>query len=302
MRSATSQTAVSVARALLYLDRNPKTARLLPADAAEMTRRLLACVGRSTALVERASQYRFVRRLARQLENQVLPGFALHLGLRKRLVDDEVQEALGAGVRQVVILGAGFDTLAARLAPRYPQATFVELDQAQTSALKARALDRIGCAAPNLHLVVGSLGSTPFVQALVRQPFFDREATSCLLAEGLLMYLPPSHAAAALRCTASFPRGSRLIFSYLERRPDGELELGRASPVKRLAFSLLQEPLRWAVGPGGLDAELARHRLRRCKGPQATNLRRRYLLAAGLANAPLADVEKVCIAEPIGEA
>lgn len=293
-----SQTAVSVARALLHLDRSPKTAGLLPPGAAETTRRLLGTLGRSTAVAERLLSVRILRGAARSIEARIMPGFALHLGLRKRFFDDEVRALLARGMPQVIVLGAGFDSLAARLAPQFPRVSFFELDQDPMSALKERALRKLDLCRDNLHLVPLRLGDASFAATLASCASWRPDAPSCVLAEGLLMYLDAPAAASVLEAAGRFPSGSRLIFSFVSSRADGYLELGCCSGLKRLGFSLLGESLRWGIPKGQLDAELASHGLQRCGEPEDNDLRARYLAPAGLTRLPLAMVEGVCVAEP----
>ena len=57
---------------------------------------------------------------------------------RTRFFDDRVLAALSAGIRQVVILGAGYDDRALRF--RSPGVRFFELDHPATQADKARRL------------------------------------------------------------------------------------------------------------------------------------------------------------------
>jgi methyltransferase (TIGR00027 family) len=68
----------------------------------------------------------------------VHPHSVLYLALRTRTFDDEVRRAIEGGVRQVVILGAGLDTRAARLASAGVR--FFEVDHPATQADKRERL------------------------------------------------------------------------------------------------------------------------------------------------------------------
>ncbi|UGQ11919.1 SAM-dependent methyltransferase [Yinghuangia sp. ASG 101] len=114
--------------------------------------------------------------------------FARYFGLRTRVLDDFLLTSMGAGARQVVLLGAGLDARAYRL--DWPDGSVVfEIDRDSVLAFK--------------HGVLGGLSATPkatrvpvpvdlredWVRALLDSGF-DRTAPSVWLAEGLLFYLP----------------------------------------------------------------------------------------------------------------
>ena len=117
-----SSTATLIAAATVLLARHPKLGHLVPAGAAEICAR---CLQGFWSVAPR------LRWLAWAGERATIPGLMLHFILRKRWIEDAVRGALARGCRQVVVLGAGFDTLAARLAPQFPAVRFLEIDQLQ---------------------------------------------------------------------------------------------------------------------------------------------------------------------------
>lgn len=73
---------------------------------------------------------------------------------RARFIDDLVAEQIGAGIDQIVLLGAGLDTLAQRHPEHGERGQFFESDQPGTQAWKRRRLVEIGHAPPDwLHFV-----------------------------------------------------------------------------------------------------------------------------------------------------
>lgn len=95
-----------------------------------------------------------------------------HMGLRTRFFDDELTAATEAGLRQVVILAAGLDTRAHRIA--WPAGTHVfELDQPRVLEFKDR--------------VLADQEAQP---TALTQTGFDPGQPTVWLAEGLLPYLP----------------------------------------------------------------------------------------------------------------
>ena len=66
------------------------------------------------------------------------PAAATNVRLRTRYFDDRLDEHLARGFQQVVILGAGLDTRAAR--KRLPGVAYFEIDDANTLSLKEARL------------------------------------------------------------------------------------------------------------------------------------------------------------------
>jgi methyltransferase (TIGR00027 family) len=105
---------------------------------------------------------------------------SIYIGMRTRLIDDELSRAQG----QVVILGAGLDTRAARL-PVLSHLPVFEVDRAPTLALKDAV---VGTAWPPRRVAVGADVTGEWAVAAARAGFDQAVATSWVL-EGLLPYL-----------------------------------------------------------------------------------------------------------------
>jgi O-methyltransferase involved in polyketide biosynthesis len=136
-----SATARLIAVSTIFLAGDTAAGHFIPARAAELSARFVEPPSR---LARWSLQSGLRRKLARALitrcERLLLPGVQLHYALRKRYLEDAARDALNAGVRQLVVFGAGFDTLALRLAGSFPDAEFFELDHPATQAIKTRAL------------------------------------------------------------------------------------------------------------------------------------------------------------------
>jgi methyltransferase (TIGR00027 family) len=181
----------------------------------------------------------------------------LHFIVRKRWIEDAVRGALGRGCRQVVVLGAGFDTLAARLAPQFPAVRFIEIDHPATQAVKRAAVAR-----QNLHFVAADLARSSIGEALAASPY-DRNSASVFVIEGLLMYLTPEEMAALFAAIAQVqPRGSEVVFTVMEPSRDGRLAFHNATWVERALLALWKEPFKSAVSRDALPGALARWELR----------------------------------------
>jgi methyltransferase (TIGR00027 family) len=109
-------------------------------------------------------------------------------GARTRFFDDYFRKAADDGVRQVVILAAGLDSRAFRLA--WPdQTTIFELDRPQVLDFKRDVLAEQG-AKPNAERREVAIDLREDWPQALRDSGFDSTKPSAWIAEGLLIYLP----------------------------------------------------------------------------------------------------------------
>jgi methyltransferase (TIGR00027 family) len=122
----------------------------------------------------------------------VLGHMQASLEARTIFFDGHVVEAISAGVRQIVILGAGYDDRALRF--RTPDVRFFEVDHPNTQQDKLKRLAKLpgrvhasaGLAGPVLVAADFRVDVLPEVLAAAGH---DRAAATLFLCEGLLVYL-----------------------------------------------------------------------------------------------------------------
>jgi methyltransferase (TIGR00027 family) len=115
-------------------------------------------------------------------------GMVDYMASRTSFFDQFFLDAARAGVRQVVILAAGLDSRAWRLA--WPDGvTVYELDQPQVLEFKSSTLREHG-AQPTCNLVTVPVDLRHDWPAALREAGFDPSAPSAWSAEGLLPFLP----------------------------------------------------------------------------------------------------------------
>ena len=146
--------------------------------------------------------------------------------VRHRFFDDWLLAAAAEGIRQVVLVAAGLDTRAYRLA--WPTGTVVyEIDQPEVLAYKDRVLAEAD-ALPKCSRVGVPADLRSDWPTRLRSAGFSEESTTVWLAEGLLFYLPEPSARTLLRTMASMSvPGSKLgtdtmsatMLASEERRP-----------------------------------------------------------------------------------
>ncbi|GAB3825357.1 class I SAM-dependent methyltransferase [Dactylosporangium cerinum] len=131
--------------------------------------------------------------------------------VRTRLIDEWLAAALAGGARQVVLLGAGFDSRAAR----FDGPAFFEVDHPATQATKRRRLGRD--ARPGVVFAPADLGADNLGRVL-RDAGFEPSVRTVAIWEGVTNYLTAAAVDATLRgLTALCPPGSTVIFTYVDR-------------------------------------------------------------------------------------
>lgn len=139
------------------------------------------------------------------------------LAVRSRIAEEEVGRAVERGVRQYVIVGAGFDTFAYRNPYAAKGLRVFEVDHPATQARKRARLTgaKILGAAPRPDLVTfvaADLGEVPLGRALDGAGF-DAAAASIFSWLGVVPYLELPAIRATLAFVGSLP-GASLVFDY----------------------------------------------------------------------------------------
>jgi methyltransferase (TIGR00027 family) len=188
----------------------------------------------------------------------MMPGQFEAFGHRKAFCERRVRDGIDAGTVQVLVLGAGYDTMGWRLAPEFTGVNFFEIDHPATARLKAKGIEAMG-KRDNLHLIAEDLGKRGLEEVLDENESWDRAAQTVIVAEGLVMYLP----AAAVRdlfaqCNAVTGVGSRIAFSYIPTAKDGRPNAGPHTGLVLWILKAGGEPWLWSVRPEELGSFLER--------------------------------------------
>jgi methyltransferase (TIGR00027 family) len=221
----------------------------------------------------------------------------LHYAVRKLWLEVAAREALRDGFRQVVVLGAGFDTLALRLSGEFADVLCVEIDHPATQRVKVDALRARGGSSENLMLRPLDLASETLDTALRDTPLQHGERT-LFVAEGLLMYLPPASVDRVFAdCAAHGGVGSRVAFTFMERFPGGRIAFRGQSRAIDLWLRLKREPFRWGIPREELSGFLEQRGYHCLRLVTDAELRRAYLSSPDLQDEPLVDGDHLCLAQ-----
>lgn len=177
--------------------------------------------------------------------------------LRARYTEDALAAAVANGVRQYVIIGAGFDSFALRSGAVAPDLSVYEIDQPETQALKRHRINECGLqVADTHHFIATDLSTEDLGAALARSPYRpDQPAFFSWL--GVTMYLSREANFTTLRAIAdAAASGSELVFSYIDEAAF-ESEAASESHIKtRQAVAAAGEPFQSGFAPSTLAEDL----------------------------------------------
>jgi methyltransferase (TIGR00027 family) len=287
-----SSTAALIAAATVFLARDPRLAALVPTGAAPVCARCLESVSLlGTVQTVSRTGLRWAARLA---ERATVPGLLLHFMLRKRWIEEAVRAALAESCAQVVVIGAGFDTLAPRLSAEFPRASFCEIDHPATQARKRAALPG---APANLHFIAADLSRTRLQDALSAGAYRP-ELRTVFVVEGLLMYLADAEVSGLFTALREAGRaGAVVVFTVMEPAPGGRLAFHNATLLVRWLLWRWSEPFVSALRREDAARFLERSGFRLQALADSEALRARYLAPARLEGLALAQGEMIVLAE-----
>ncbi|HXS62193.1 MAG TPA: SAM-dependent methyltransferase, partial [Streptosporangiaceae bacterium] len=181
------------------------------------------------------------RRLCAGMRAPVLGPMQASLEARTIFFDGQVVAGIETGLRQVVILGAGYDDRALRF--RTPGVRFFEVDHPGTQADKRARLEQLlGSDAADGPVLVAADFRVDALPEVLAAADHDRAAPTLFLCEGLLVYLDETATVELLSGAREAAGPGRAVSG----RPSGDRTAGVCQPSV-LAASL-------AVHADGLDS------------------------------------------------
>lgn len=192
----------------------------------------------------------------RRLENgPVAPVLRAFLAVRSRLAEDALAQAVAAGVRQYVVLGAGLDTFAYR--NPYPGLRVFEVDHPATQAWKRQRLVEAHIAVPEGVTFAAVDFAAESLPTALRAAGLRSDEPSFFSWLGVTPYLEPATVLATLAAIAPFAaHGGGVVFDY--NVPPASL-----APLPRAGFEALAarvaaagEPFRGFFEPAALVAAI----------------------------------------------
>lgn len=276
------------------MSKNSEFRRLIPPGAAELSASFVKTSSRGARLLLQTMESRWFRWLALAIERLTVPGIQLHYLARKCFVDEAVRAALRDGFSQVVIIGAGFDTLALRLAPAFPTVRFIEVDHPATQRYKRRTLEMQQPVYANMGFLAVDLTRQSIQERLTTSPLYRSDNDTIFIAEGVLMYLTADEVTAIFRLMgAGGDARRRVVFTFIEPDSSGRTAFHHASHAVDFWLRLRGEPFRWGIHRDTLPAFLESVGYALNGIATAQTFRACY----GIHDTPLAEGECICVAE-----
>jgi methyltransferase (TIGR00027 family) len=263
MRASGSKTAVHVALFRALESARSRDDRLFCDSYARLF------LPRAYRAAARAARFRPVGRRLEQYIDARWGGPRGSAVVRTRLIDDWVSDAVSRGARQLLVLGAGFDSRAYRL-PSLASVDVFEVDHPATQATKQRVL--AGRGRDDVRFVPVDFLRDDLDDALTAAGF-SAAVPTVVVWEGVTNYLTADAVDATLRCLrAVLPAGSEVVFTYVDR---AVLD-GGVADAWRGAVTAVGEPWTFGFNPAELAGYLLERGLRLVDDLSTRDVARRY--------------------------
>lgn len=226
----------------------------------------------------RATRFRLVRRAVIAASEQSGPGLWANLSCRKSYIDDNLAESL-PDVNAVVILGAGLDTRAYRLA-RNGDVPVFEVDLPVNITRKRAIVSRVfGTVPPSVRLVSVDFEHDDLLATLASYGY-RVDSPTFFVWEGVTQYLTADAVRATFDQLAQAASGSRLDFTYVRSDfIDGRNLYG--APMLYRKFRLRSQVWKFGMLPEDVEGFLAGYGWRLIEQAGPDELMDRYVRPAG---------------------
>lgn len=218
-----------------------------------------------------------MRSLIERYADRRAPGARSSAIARTRFVDDFVRAEIQRGIRQLVILGAGYDARAHRIDDLMATGSEVfEVDQPDTQKAKRKRLEGATGLKPNVRYVPCDFEQQHLPTQLA-DAGWEADHRSIFVWEGVTNYLDEAAVVAVLDTVSRTKPGSVIAFSYIHKGViDGSEKFEGADKlvenVRRLG-----EPWKFGLRPDELPRFLAAFEMKLEQDVGTTEYRDKYL-------------------------
>ena len=196
-----------------------------------------------------------LRRIPMQPERGFAIGLRSFLVARSRYAEENLAQAVDAGVRQYVLLGAGLDTFGCR--NPYDGLRVFEVDHPATQAWKRELLGRSGIPVPESLTFAPVDFESQTLAAQLSAAGFNFDAPACFAWLGVVPYLTLEAFRATLAFISERPAGSGVTLDYGQPREALPLLERMAHDALTARVQLAGEPFRLFFTPAQMAVELA---------------------------------------------
>jgi methyltransferase (TIGR00027 family) len=222
------------------------------------------------------------RRLIQQLDSEET-GMANWIVGRTRYIDDSVKAQIEEGIKQLVILGAGYDTRAYRLHELEEQVRVFELDHLATLKFKVARVKIALRSFPKNLVYIPIDFTTEKLEAKLPQRLYDRNLKTLFIWEGVTQYLTAEAVDQTLAFIAgNSGKGSSVVCDYLfESVVNDTSDLVEAKKLRQNA-ARIGEPLLFGIGDNGIEGFLATRGFEVMQNLSSESLREAYFPGKGM--------------------
>jgi len=164
----------------------------------------------------RMFKYPIIKKYISSTIQKKIPGAFSSAIARTKYIDDQLESTISNGVKQVIILGAGFDTRALRLG-FLKSIPVIEIDHPNTSNFKATIYKkRIGQLPENVAFYQIDFNQQS-LEELAEQHNFDFSIPTTVIWEGVTNYLSEDAIKSTFGFIQKFTKNSYAIFTYVHQ-------------------------------------------------------------------------------------
>src|SRR5918997_2337985 len=191
---------------------------------------------------------------------------------RERYIDDFLKTCLSQGLDQVVILGAGFDTRAYRIAG-IEQTRVFEVDHPATQEVKLQRLKKVTDPLPDHVTFIPVDFDTNTLAERLLASSYNEQGKTLFIWQGVTMYLTPKGIDSTLAfITNHSGPDSPVIFDYFYNETLRDMEMKTTRRITRA----IGERLIFGIDEGQIEPILTRRGFRDVRNADAEELTRLY--------------------------
>lgn len=200
-------------------------------------------------------RFRFLRNNIRAKLDRKLPGLHEFVVARTLFFDELFKNSISNSIRQVVILGAGYDTRAYRFESATEEIAVFEIDNPETQKRKVKCLKAAGISVPEYVKWIPADLNVRSIREILITAGFDRQAETLFMLEGLSYYLELSSFEKLLKNLSEMGTNSIIAFDYLATVEVSQLDkiYGAREFYNMMSNNHPDEQLRFTYGDNELE-------------------------------------------------
>ncbi len=255
--NAASITAAGIAKTFVFKNGDPNYSKILDSNIFDISYNYLeTAIGKKALLYKLFGKIKLFQNLYHLSEIILAPGISNHYLIRKSKIENliyQFHEKMN-GCQQLVILGAGADSLGYRIANAKENIKVFEIDHPATQNIKKKTIVNNYPPKNNLTFIPADLSKKSLKETLSNIENFSFSEKTIFVAEGLIMYLKLEDVKKLFNIMQEFPKEMvYFIFTYMELNSKGKPLYVEQASVLSYLLKLYGEEIFWGLKPKDLD-------------------------------------------------